>query len=124
MDICSDNNENREIDLSFYRTMIQTLIDQATVGIYLIEDGAHLYVNTYYSNLFGYAQQDFIQGLVPIHKIVHPDDFPFVQSFMEKRTSGEKKDDHHNIRSIRKDGTILYTEIHSTVKEIDGRKLR
>jgi diguanylate cyclase (GGDEF)-like protein/PAS domain S-box-containing protein len=117
------NNENSEIELPFYRTMFQTLIDQAPVGIYLIEDGTFSYVNTYYSNLFGYDKQDLLQGRIPIHKIIHPDDYAIIRSNIERRTTGDQKESHYKIRSLHKDGSLIYTEIHSTSVEICGKIL-
>jgi diguanylate cyclase (GGDEF)-like protein/PAS domain S-box-containing protein len=121
MDSYSKQNANSEVELPYYLTLFQTLIDNAPVGIYLIEDGKFSYVNTYFSNLFGYDREDFAQGLIPIDLIVHPDDFPSVHNNIEKRILGDKKEAHYKVRNSHKDGSLIYTEIHSTVTEICGK---
>ncbi|NHN29072.1 sensor domain-containing protein [Paenibacillus agricola] len=109
------------VELPFYRNMFQTLIDNAPVGIYVIEDGAFSYVNTKYSHLFGYERQDFALGLISIEKIVHPDDFAIVQNNMKKRLLGDKEEAHYKIRSFHKNGSLIYTEMHTTAMEISGK---
>jgi PAS domain-containing protein len=85
------NNENNEAELPFYRTMFENLIEKAPVGIYILEDGAYSYVNTYYAALLGYTKEELTQGKVSLDKTIHPDDFPVIQRNIEKRKQGEKK---------------------------------
>jgi PAS domain S-box-containing protein len=115
------NNENNEAELPFYRTMFENLIEKAPVGIYILEDGAYSYVNTYYAALLGYTKEELTQGKVSLDKTIHPDDFPVIQRNIEKRKQGEKKEDRYRIRKFNKDGRLIYTEIHTTVAEMYGK---
>jgi diguanylate cyclase (GGDEF)-like protein/PAS domain S-box-containing protein len=119
----SDYSGMSESELPIYLTMLQSLLENAPVGVYLIEDGCYLYVNKHFSNLFGYEQQDFAHSRVPIHQIVHPGDLPTVETNIRNRQLGDKKEAHYKIRNLHKNGSLIYTEIHSTVVEIKGKTI-
>ncbi|OES45870.1 diguanylate cyclase [Domibacillus iocasae] len=116
----TDHNEKNHAEFSFYQTMFHTLIENASVGMYILGDETYSYVNTYYANLLGYTKSELTNGEVPLDKIIHPDDFPMIQKKIEKRKLKEKSEGCYRIRKLKKDGSLIYTEIHSTVAEIDG----
>ncbi|WP_047153052.1 sensor domain-containing protein [Aneurinibacillus tyrosinisolvens] len=115
------NNENKEAELPFYRTMFQNLIEKAPVGIYILEEGAYSYVNTYYAALLGYTKEELTQGKVCLDKTIHPDDFPVIQRNIEKRKQGDSKEERYRVRKFNKDGRLIYTEIHTTGAEMYGK---
>ncbi|WP_082091545.1 sensor domain-containing protein [Domibacillus tundrae] len=116
----TDHNEKNHAELSFYQTMFHTLIENASVGMYILGDETYSYVNTYYADLLGYTKSELTNGEVPLDKIIHPDDFPMIQKKIEKRKLKEKIEGSYRIRKLKKDGSLIHTEIHSTLAEIDG----
>ena len=118
----NDHNENSQAEFSFYNTMFHTLIENAPVGMYILGVGneTYSYVNTYYANLLGYTKSELTNGEIPLNKIIHPNDFPSIQKRIEKRKLKEKSEGRYRARKLKKDGSLIHAEIHSTAVELNG----
>jgi diguanylate cyclase (GGDEF)-like protein/PAS domain S-box-containing protein len=108
--------------LTFYHTVFGTVIDNAPVGIYIMEGGKFTYVNNYYCNLMGYTMEELTSGTVKLDQIVHPDDYAILQTNIEKRSQTfGVKEERYELRNFNKEGRLIYTEIHASVTEIHGK---
>jgi diguanylate cyclase (GGDEF)-like protein/PAS domain S-box-containing protein len=119
----SKNNENSSIRNGFYQTMLHTLTEKAPVGIYILEEGKFSYVNPFYAKLLGYEKQQLLETELSLEQFIHPEDLSIVHSHIEKR--GLRDDDavRYRVRQIKKDGTILLTEINITMAEFYGKSI-
>ncbi len=115
------DREDNQREHPFYQTMFDTLIDNAPVGMYIWMDDALVYVNRYYANLLGYTKEELTNGEVNIESIVHPDDFPLSQTNINKRLQGEEKEVRYKIRQYKKNGRLIYTEVHASAAEMYGK---
>ncbi|WP_419873349.1 EAL domain-containing protein [Candidatus Pristimantibacillus sp. PTI5] len=114
-------NRDCETDHPFYQTMFKSLIENAPVGMYLLENETFLYVNSFFANLLGYETELLMNEEFPLNKIFHPQDFPVIQKNIETRSAGLETETRYPIRMVCKDGSILFTEVHASTARIYGK---
>ncbi len=68
------------------------LIDQSRDAIAYVHDGMHIYANSAYLKMFGYADLEDIEG-VPILDMVGADDHPLLKEFLRKYAKGQNTED-------------------------------
>ncbi len=92
-----------------YRTAIESSND----GVAIIKGDEHLYVNRKFVEIFGYDSVEELAGK-PQSITVHPDDFPMVARYNEKRQKGEAVPSRYEFKGIRKDGAPVHVEVSAT----------
>ncbi|MGX6443291.1 sensor domain-containing protein [Neobacillus sp. K501] len=97
---------------SFYQTTFQKFIENAPVGIYILDNGYYSYVNQYYADLVGYSKEELLGQKVNIDDIIHPDDCHKIKKYVLQLKSGDQTDGYYQIRKICKNSQIIYTEMH------------
>jgi diguanylate cyclase (GGDEF)-like protein/PAS domain S-box-containing protein len=95
------------------------LVSQSLVGIAITQDGRFSYSNAKFDEIFGYSAEE-VQELGPLD-IATENDRPLVAENMRKRYSGEVERIDYVFRALRKDGTVIDVEIHSSAMEIGGK---
>jgi len=100
--------------LMFYKEMFQSMIQNAPVGMYIVEDGQYSYINSHFCNIIGYEEEELLSGLVTPETLIHQDDLPLFQENINKRLSGEVTNVRYRVRIIKKDGNLIFVEIHAT----------
>ncbi len=93
--------------------------EQSLVGIYLIKDGAFVYVNPKFAEIFGYAVQECLDNM-HFSQLVHPDDLAAVNEQLRRGAEREIDTVHYEFRGIKKDGQILYGEVHGSAINYEG----
>ncbi len=99
----------------FYRH----LMEEALVGVYILQDNRFVYVNPKLLEIFGYAPEDV--DTLKLADIVLAEDLPLVIESVKKRYSSEAKNLGYTFRARRKDGTILELEVKSAKAMYHGR---
>lgn len=97
---------------SFYQTTFQNFIENAPVGIYILDNGYYSYVNKYYVDLIGYSKEELLGKNVNIDDIIHPEDCHKIKENVFHLKSGEQSDRQYQIRNVCKNGQIIFTEMH------------
>jgi diguanylate cyclase (GGDEF)-like protein/PAS domain S-box-containing protein len=97
------------------------LVSQSLVGIVLIEDGKFSYSNAKFDEIFGY-NSDEIRGMGPLHVAVESDR-ALVAENIDKRLSGEVDQLGYVFLGLRKNGTVIDIECHSSVMHVGNRLL-
>jgi PAS domain S-box-containing protein len=98
----------------------RAVVEQSLAGIYVIQDGRFRYVNPALAAIFQYPVEELVRPGI-FMEIVHPDDLPRVEENLRRRLSGEVPTLRYSFRGLRRDGTVLYLEVHGSRAEIDGR---
>ena len=95
------------------------LVEQSLTGIYIIQDEKFVYVNPRIAGVFGYTPAEML-ALEDIYELVFPEER---NSLLEHMTTKLTDDvaSHYTIRGIRKDGTVIYAEIYSSVIDYEGK---
>jgi diguanylate cyclase (GGDEF)-like protein/PAS domain S-box-containing protein len=99
----------------------RALVEQSIVGIFLIQDGKVVYANPKFAEIYGYRQEDFLQGGIPIEDLTHAADVAAVHEVLRRELAGETVQVSETFRGKRKDGTLIDVEAHGTRTELAGR---
>ncbi|MGI2328179.1 sensor domain-containing protein [Planococcus sp. YIM B11945] len=105
----------------FYREMFEVMIQNAPVSMYILENWNYSYVNDHFCSLVGYSKEElFIKGITT-DKLIHPDDVPIVRESVRRRSENRETDARYRVRVLKKDGSLIYVEIHSKKTVMDGQ---
>jgi PAS domain S-box-containing protein len=96
------------------------LVEEAIVGVYLIQDDRIKYVNAKFAEIFGYGI-DELTDKMSLQDIIFPDDMPLVQENIRKRISGEVKSIHYSFRILAKNGELRDVEVYSSITHYQGK---
>ena len=113
--------ENEKINraLRESETKFRGLVSQSLVGIAIIENDMFSYSNARFDDMFGYSAAE-VRQLRPLD-IASANDRPLVAESMRQRLSGEAERADYAFRALRKNGSVIDIEIHSSTMEIGGR---
>jgi PAS domain S-box-containing protein len=96
------------------------VIENAGVGVIVIQDGQRVFSNSRIHNMYGYTKKEYDD--IDFMSIVHPEDRSYVADRIKRRLLGELKDlDVVEIRAISKSGEIMWVEANSTVIQWKGK---
>ncbi len=96
------------------------LAESSLTGIYLIQDQRFRYVNQALASIFGYQVEELVDRLGPLD-LTHADDRPRVLENLRRRVEGEVQDVRYEFRGLRKDGSVIYVEVHGRRIEYGGK---
>ncbi len=91
----------------------------APVGIALLHDGTHEYVNPALVEMTGYSQEELLQNSPKL--FVHPEDWPRVKNQIEKRVEGDVERSHYETRFRTKSGSTRFVEVSGRRVNYSGR---
>ena len=95
------------------------LVEKAGVAILIDDrDGNVQFCNKKYADMFGYSLEEI--GDLPIFSIVHQDDVERVKKFHKGRVQGKKIPSEYECKGVKKDGSIIYMEVHADALQDDG----
>ena len=80
--------EQAELALRESELKYGTLVEDALIGVYIIQDAKIEFANDKFAGIYGYSKDELI-GMDSLD-LVHPDDRPLVKKLREKRLGGEK----------------------------------
>src|SRR2546423_3269108 len=71
----------------------RALVEQSIVGIFLIQDGKVVYANPKFAEIFGYRQEDFAQGGIPLEQLAYEPGLPPVREVVRREPAGDRHGD-------------------------------
>jgi two-component system NtrC family sensor kinase len=100
----------------------RTLAEQSLMGLVVVQDFRIVYANAAYTEISGYSVDELL-SLEPeqLVAMVHPDDQALVWGRFRDRLAGKAVPPRYECRTIRKDGTVCWMEIHASRIEYGGR---
>ncbi|WMW25620.1 PAS domain S-box protein [Methanolobus sediminis] len=111
-------NKLTEQELAESQEKYQMLSDLTFEGITIHDNGIILEVNEAVTRLTGYTKEELI-GKNILEVLAHPDDLANIKQQMKRENTKP-----YEIRTIRKDGTVIITEIESHAITYKGKKVR
>jgi two-component system, cell cycle sensor histidine kinase and response regulator CckA len=98
------------------------LVENSLQGLVIIQDGRYVFCNSAYAKMTGYSIEELL-ALTPteLGNMCHPDDRLFVWKRHQDRIAGKEVPPHYECRAFRKDGTLLWLEVHSSLTEYNGK---
>ncbi|RMG61190.1 MAG: PAS domain S-box protein [Calditrichaeota bacterium] len=95
---------NEQLDSKYH-----SLVHNALVGVYIVQDGRLVYCNPKFAEIFGYSQEALRD--LPVKKLVHPEDWSMVSENLDRRLRGEVEALHYELRGLRKNGQEFVAEV-------------
>ncbi|MEX0747548.1 MAG: PAS domain S-box protein [Rhodothermales bacterium] len=114
------DRESAEQTIREAESKFRILVEQSLTGIYIIQDDRFVYVNPRIAEVFGYTPAELL-ALEDVAYLIPLDENGSALEYVSKGLSGEEGSSHYNIRGIRKDGSVIYAEIYSSVIEYEGK---
>jgi PAS domain S-box-containing protein len=97
----------------------RAVVERASDGIALIQEGLMKYVNPRLAEMAGYTVEEVIG--TPFTHFVHPDELPEAIEFYQRRMAGEPLPTRYERTLRRKDGRSILTEIDAAVVTYEGK---
>ena len=98
--------EQAELALRESELKYATLVEDALMGVCIIQDDRIQFVNEKFADTYGYSKGELI-GMDSLD-LVYPDDRPLVKKLREKRLRGEKVPAEYESRGLKKNGDIIW----------------
>ena len=120
--LINDITEQKMIEeaLLLSETKFRSLVEEALVGVYIIQDGKFPYINPRSAEIFGYTVDEILSSL-SLSDVIYEEDLELVQGNINKRISGEVKTLHYCFRGKKKDNTLIDLEVMGSFTIYDGR---
>ncbi|MGA2192668.1 MAG: ATP-binding protein [Nitrospirota bacterium] len=107
--------EARELD-----EKLRALVEDALVGVYIIQGDRYVYCNKQIAQMLGYSKEEML-GLKTVLNAVHPDDRDLVRENLRKRLDGEVKGMRYELRMLKKDGGHIPVEAFGSLTVYQGQ---
>jgi two-component system cell cycle sensor histidine kinase/response regulator CckA len=110
---------HREKELTESKERYKELVEKAGVAVLVDDENANLqYFNKKLTEIFGYTYKEMKKK--NFLKLIHPDDEKRVRNIHKRRFLGLESDSTYEIKAIKKDGSILYLDVHTSVIKENG----
>jgi PAS domain S-box-containing protein len=97
----------------------RVLVEKASEGIYVAQDGMLKFINRAGVEIAGYSEQEIVSK--PFIELIHPDDRAMVGERYLKRLKGEEFEFRYPFRVIAKNGDIKWLELGAALIDFEGR---
>jgi diguanylate cyclase (GGDEF)-like protein/PAS domain S-box-containing protein len=97
----------------------QAIVEQALVGVYVVQHERIVYANPRLAEIFGYDVPSLL-ALPSIVELIDEADRAMVADSLRRRIAGEITSSTHVMRGVRRDGTRVEVEVYSTRAEHHG----
>lgn len=97
----------------------ELLLDNSRDAIAYVHDGMHIYANTAYGELFGYADRDDVDGM-PIVDLVAKEDLANFKKYLQAYSKGEKISEDLRFHGLKADGSQIDAMMQLSAASYDG----
>jgi len=100
----------------------RSMVEHSIQGIFTIQDFRMVYANEALAHIIGYTLKE-LESLPPekLRALVHPEDQDLVWGRMKDRLEGKRVPPRYECRAVKKDGSIIWAEIISSLIEYRGK---
>lgn len=115
-----EERERVEAQLRDSEEKYRAIVEDALIGIYIIQDGRIIFANNQFAHIFGYTRQE-VTGMESL-KLVHPADRPRVTDIRDKRLKKHRVPLEYETRGVKKDGEVIRILRRNTLIHLKGRQ--
>ncbi len=113
------NRKRADEALRESETKFKDLVEKSNVGVYLIQDRIHKYINARCAEIHGYTTQEMIDKIGP-KETTHPDDWSAAENVIGQRETGMSSS-YRQFRIITKTGEVRDVEVYGSRTLYQGR---
>ncbi|OFZ45917.1 MAG: hypothetical protein A2381_19490 [Bdellovibrionales bacterium RIFOXYB1_FULL_37_110] len=99
---------------------LQSLVEDAFVGVYILQSRQFVYVNHRLAEMIGYQLKELL-ALEDFSRLIHPDDQALVEENIRKRLEGEASQMQYEFRMHKKNGDVIFVEVLSSYTFYSGK---
>ena len=99
---------------------LQSLVEDAIVGLYIMQNDRLVYVNRRMAEMLGYQPQE-LMNMESIRELIYPEDQELVRENIRKRIDGEVPKLQYEFRMLKKNGKIIFVEVQSSYTIYGGK---
>lgn len=105
--------------LGFEDVPFRGIVEQSLAGVYVVQDERFMYCNDTFAAMFGYTRGEFIGRRMV--DCVTADSAPDVMENYRRRMAGEVQSIRYLTKGLRKDGQIVFLDLHASRVQARGR---
>jgi PAS domain S-box-containing protein len=105
--------------LTFDDVPFRGIVEQSLAGVYVVQDERFMYANDTFAAMFGYNRDEFIGRRMV--ECVTADSVAEVMENYRRRMAGEAQSIRYLTKGLRKDGRIVYLDLHASRVQARGR---
>jgi len=101
----------------------RTVVDNSLQGLAVFQDSRVVFANAALTQITGYPVEELL-GMGPgaaEKTLVHPDDFDWLHRLHADRIAGKPVPSHYEVRLVRKDGEVVWTEVFAVCIAYHGQ---
>ncbi len=107
-----------EENLRISNAQYQSVVDNVTEGMTVVQDGKFIFANPALLSLLGYTTEEIIgREFAPV---VHPEDLPRILQNRERRVRGEEFESKYDFRIVHKSGTPIWVQVSAVLVDWQG----
>ncbi len=99
---------------------LRGLLEQSTVGIYIVKDGRFTYVNSRFAEIFGYSVEELTGGMGPVD-LASEADRESASEMVRQGLAREGDARERTVSAVRKDGSLIDVGLNGRSVDDDGR---
>lgn len=111
--------KNKHLLLSESETKYRSLVQNSSVGIYIMGAEGFSFVNNKLCELTGYSEQELLE--LPLPKLVYPAEYLMVNKKVQDNLVGIAKNEKYEFRIIKKTGEIRWFEANGSRIIVNGK---
>ena len=116
-DITEKRQAKRELKKS--EEKFRVISEQSFAGIYILKNGAFVYVNPRLCEITGYSENEFLNEL-SLRDLIHPDDFGLLNKHRKRWERNTSESFEVSFRVFSKTGEIIHLKTYGSRIEKDG----
>ena len=97
----------------------RSLVEQAMVGVYILQHGKITYINPKLEELTGYSSEEVVDKM-DITDVVFEEDRLKVKENIARRMEGQLNSLYYELRIQKKNGEIITAEVFGTITQYQG----
>jgi len=100
----------------------RALVEQSIQALIIIQDFRIVFVNPMITRITGYSSDELL-SLPPekVRNLIHPEDQELVWGRLADRLAGKTVPERYEYRGIKKDGSVIWLEMHARLVQYLGR---
>ncbi len=107
-----------EENLKTSREHYQTVVDNVTEGMTVVQGGKFIFANPAFLSLMGYTSEEIIGS--DFEPIVYSEDLQIILKNRQQRLSGERFESKYDFRVVHKSGTPIWVQVSAVLVDWHG----
>lgn len=114
----NERRKKAEYQLTESENKFRSLVEQTTVGVYILQNGVFTYFNPAMEIITGFTQKELNQSDITSHLLKTGSGSIFTSQIQSKESKGTQQ---YTVKFLRKNETVVYLELRNSMISYEGR---